>query len=380
MNTFLSIMAETKAESMSEMLGVVGNIERIAQAAEESWCNSFAKKDYAAQSRLHTYLGEFASLILDKVDQATAHLLHFVENHLNTKLELEIEESTNGVFVGMWASLQEGSSMRPGRKSVQLEKMGLQLDIPKQVLQQNPFVHRVVKVPIDMFTAGAYAHAPTSSKLLLSDLYYVDIIVPPPLPFSLRAKKWLIRDSTDGEHSLRKISYPSSVPCKFFIKVPEEVIMSDDVKVALWNPDTKEWAEDAVSDFQYSESTRLVQFLMSTVGLLAFVRSRTIDFPFKRWSLGPMRSSNSSDGAVPEQRARFTLHTQRFEVVIDVTGTSCCLAKAFNKAVTNLVGVKMAPGVLLGKLQKRGVCILPTDADLASINSTLPEPLVVKVR
>jgi len=376
MNTFLSIMLETKCESMTEMLGIVKNIEGIASAAEDSWFESFARKDVEAQARLHAYLGEFNSLVLEKIDQATASFLHSIKNHLNAKLELEVEELARGVSIGMWGSLQEGSTTRPARKSVQLEKMGLQFDIPKQVLQQNPFVHRVVKIPFDMFSGGAYAPIPTTNKLVLSDLLYIDILIPPALPYLLRAKKWLIQDSSEGEHGLRKVSYPSSVPCKFYIKVPEDLIMSDDVKVALWNSDSKEWAEDAVTDFQYSESTRLVQFLMSTVGMLAFVRNRNADFPYKRWSLGPARNSND---AVSEQRARFTLNTQRFEVVIDIVGSSCCLAKSFNKSVNSLVGVKMPPGVLLGKLQKRGVCIMPVDADLAAINSTLPEPLQVKV-
>lgn len=378
MNTFISLTEESKPETIPEMLDIVKKIEVMALAVQDVWSDSYANKDANAQNHALSCLSEFSSLIQAKVDQATASYLHFIESHLSEKLELNLEESALGVYVGMWASMNEGA-MRPGRKSVQLEKMGIQLDIPKQVLQQVPFVHRVIKIPIDPFSMTAYSALPSCSthKIVVSDLIYVDILVPPPLPFVLRAKKWLIRDSSaDAAHTLKKSQYPSSVPCKFMIKVPGEILMTDGVKIALWNPDTREWMEDAVQDYQYSESTRLVQFLMSTVGCLAFVRSRASDFPYKRWSLSPARRIGHK---LMEQSVRFTLHTQRYEVAIDISGTSCSLAKAFSKSVANLVGVPMTPGVLLTTLQKRGLNILPIDADITSLEASLPNPIAAKV-
>jgi hypothetical protein len=383
MNTFISLTMETKVETMSEMLDLVKRIQQLAAAVEDTWSDSYAKKDASAQAYAQSCLAEFSNLITEKVDQATVGYLHTVESQLNAKLELEVEECMSGVCVGMWGSLQEAGSLRPVRKAVQLEKMGLQLDIPKQVLQQSPFVHRVVKIPIDPFSLEAYTPSSSSHssnnphKLVLSDLIVIDILIPPPLPYSLRAKKWLIRDSGDAANSLRKSLYPSSVPCKVFIKVPDDLIMTDDVKVALWNPDMKEWVEDALTDFQYSESTRLVQFLMATTGAVAFVGSRLVDFPYKRWSLTPIRNSND---AVQEQRAQFTVQTQRFEVVIDIVGTQCSLAKAFNRSVASLVGVPMSPGVLLRTLQKRGVNLAPVDADLEALSEKNGIPIPSKVR
>jgi len=384
MNTFISLTMETKVETMPEMLEFVKKIQQVAAAVEDTWSDSYAKKDASAQAYAQSCLAEFSNLITEKVDQATAGYLHTVESQLNAKLELDVEESVAGVCIGMWGSLQEAGSLRPVRKAVQLEKMGLQLDIPKQVLQQSPFVHRVIKIPIDPFSLEAYAPTPSSShssnnphKLVLSDLIVIDILIPPPLPYALRAKKWLIRDSSDGSSSLRKSLYPSSVPCKVFIKVPDDLIMTDEIKVALWNPDMKEWVEDALTDFQYSESTRLVQFLMATTGAVAFVGSRLVDFPYKRWSLTPIRNSND---AVQEQRAQFTVQTQRFEVVIDIVGTQCSLAKAFNRSVASLVGVPMSPGVLLRTLQKRGVNLAPVDADLVALSESNGISIPNKVR
>ena len=379
MNTFISLTQEARCEAMPEMLEIIKKIETVAASVEVVWSDSFARKDALAQGRAFACLGEFNSLILEKIDAATAYYLHFIDSQLDGKSEASFEETANNVSLGLWGSFAD---MRPQRKSVQFERMGMSMDIPKQILQQETrFVHRVVKIPIDTHSLGAYAPAlPSSSPsklLVLSDLMYVDILIPPPLPFRLRAKKWLIRDNSDAAQSLRKSSYPSSVPSKCFIKVPPNLIMSDDVTVKLWNPEARDWTDEAITDFQYSESTRLVQFLMATVGTIAFVRSRTVDFPYRSWTLDAQRSSDSRDGAFFEQQARFTVHTPRFEVVIDIKGTGCSLARAFNKAVVGLVDVTMTPGLLFSKLQKCGVNLLPIEDDLASIEGSSPK---VRVR
>jgi len=96
--------------------------------------------------------------------------------------------------------------MRPIRKAIQFEKLGVQIDVPKQILQQDAkFVHRVIKIPIDTFSLYAYdqkfdAQNDTTEdsfqtdKHVVGDLIYIDILNSPPAPFSIRAKKMVIRD------------------------------------------------------------------------------------------------------------------------------------------------------------------------------------------
>ena len=61
------------------------------------------------------------------------------------QMEIQEEENAGKVMMGFWGSM---SDMRPIRKSVQFEAMGIQMDLPKQILQQeSKFVHRVIKIP-----------------------------------------------------------------------------------------------------------------------------------------------------------------------------------------------------------------------------------------
>jgi len=387
MNTFSTLMNEAQANDMAESLELVRRVERVAKAVEDVWSDSLAKQNLAAQTTAHSQLGQFSHLIMDKFDAAAARLLGYVDNHLNDKAEINVEEVVDEAGMGMWGSFAE---MRPtyNKKQINFNKLGVQWDVVKQILQQDTrFVHRVVRLPIDTqsmaaynFTSSSMATAVTAaatvgqtSKYVLGPMFYIDILIPPPQAFQLRAKKWLIRDKSSASQSAKRSAYPSSVPCRLYIEVPTNVIMSDDVRFALWNPETKDWTDEGITDYQYSDSNRIVQFLFANVGILALVKDRRIEFPYKRWSLVPTRSVTAAAGGgagaknVYEQQARFTIATQRHEVVIDIKGCMCSLARAFSRAVADLVGVEMTPGSLLNKLQRRGVNLLPSELDTAAL-------------
>lgn len=72
------------------------------------------------------------------------------------------------------------------------------------------------------------------------------------------------------------------------LKVPSDVVISDDMRMAVWDPEAKDWTEEGISDYKYSESTRTVQFYVTTVGTLALVKNRISDFPYKSWKLEPV--------------------------------------------------------------------------------------------
>jgi hypothetical protein len=244
-----------------------------------------------------------------------------------------------------------------------------------------------------------------------------------------------MRNKSASATKLRKAVYPSSVPSRVQLKIPEDVIMTDDMRVAVWNEEQKEWVEDAISDYQYNETTRTVQFYITTVGILALVKKRVVDLPYKKWSLTPVLSkpinaliaaklrvsdpselnaaklelpsptsteaseegksgdtaSTSGDAAVValpsvsnvpststtffEQYARLTIHTQKLEIVIDIAGSSCKLVKPVTPVFADLLNVNMNPGTLLRRLQRKGVNILPNAVDLA-----MAERVTTKVR
>jgi hypothetical protein len=382
MNTFITLMKELKVNDITEALDAIRTIERVAEVVEVVYSDRMADKDIVAQARSCEYLKQFSQLILDKLDASTVQYLRFVDSHMNEKAEINVEEVASRVSIGMWASFNDN---RPIRKSIQLERMNVQLDIPKQILnQETRFVHRVTRIPIDTISYSAYLPSGASekpgqsTKYIVGDLLYVDILIPPPQAFTLRAKKWTIRDRSPASLIPRKSPYPSSVAGKCYFRVPDEVILSDDVRAMLWNDDTHEWVEDGITEYQYSEASRMVQFYLAAVGTIALVRDRIFDMPYRKWSLVPVRDLDvelrskladdySGNSALYERQARFTVETQRFEIIIDIVGTKCRLMAPDNKQLSDLLGKELDPGVLLLKLQRRGINLLPTPRDLKSV-------------
>ena len=300
---------------------------------------------------------------------ATAHVLRLGEaNKLDDRMELKIEECSPGVSGGIWGSYADN---RPPRKSVQFEQLGVQLDVQKQILHHDAnFLFKVTRVSLDPFSITAYSPradpaASVNSKYVVGDLITVEILRTPPPAFHLRAKKWVIRDRSSASLTLQKSAYPSSVPCKAFFKVPDEVAMSDDVTLMVWDEDNGDWSEEGISECQYIEATSTVQFHMTIVGTFALVKNRAVDFPYKKWSLQPIRNmpTPSDINAISrnyEVATRFSVQTPRgTDVVIDIVGTKVKLVRPNVKYLAGLIGVEMAAGSLLKALLRRGVNLLP---------------------
>jgi len=365
MNTFITLTNNNEVTEMKEVLNVVRSVVLVADTVQSVWSQSLSERDYKNLTITNSYLEQFSRSIFEKLDSATANFLRLVDNHLNDRSEIQVEEEAQGAVLGFWGSFNE---MRPIRKSIQFEKMGIQLDVPKQILQQHIMVHRVIRLPIEHMSTSIYNKPETAgmSKQVLGDLIKFDILIPPPQAFEIRAKRWIIRDKSSGATTLRTSPYPSNVGTRCFIKVPDNVIMSNDVRVMLWDEDAQDWSEEGITDYQYSDQGRLCQFMLTTVGIVALVKERTVDFPYKSWTLAPSRSI-AIKNPFSEQEARFTLNTTRFEVVIDVKGAQCFLAKAFDPAVNDLIGVEMPPAMLLANLYKRGVNLLPHASDIPRV-------------
>lgn len=396
MNTFLSQNADTPLINMLDTMEFVKKVEKVADAVQIVWSDSLAERKSLIQSRSRDYIDQFSVSIFEKIDSATAHYLRFVDTHMNDKSEINIEECANRVSVGLWASFND---VRLIRKSVQFEKMGVQLDVPKQVLnQESRFVHRVIRMPINKLSLAPYESSKNvssciknSSKLILGDIIQIDILIPPVLAFTMRAKKWTMRDNSAAACAVTKSPYPSSVFTRFIFKVSEEVVMSDDVRVAIWDEETKIWTEEGLTDYQYAESTRMAQVQVTAVGTIALVRDRVSEMPYKNWSLrvvrnaideingetihadGMMNNADREGGIFFERQARFTLTTTNHVVVIDIIGTFCMLISPDILEFSDLLQVQMSPGALLTKLQKKGLNIMPTENDLTVVPNLIPK-------
>mmetsp|Transcript_38898 Transcript_38898/g.39584 ORF Transcript_38898/g.39584 Transcript_38898/m.39584 type:complete len:654 (+) Transcript_38898:146-2107(+) len=382
LNTFLSLIAENEVQKLSSVLKLVRRVEHVAKSVEKVWADSIANQNHKMREITESYMVRFSNLILEKVDIATAHLLRFMDDYVNDRKEIQIEDGTERLFIGIWTTLQDP---RPSRKSIEFEKLFARLDIPKQILQHDGhFIHRIVRMPIETLSYCAFHPDASRSdfychtdKYVVGDLIMIDILRPPPGALFLRAKRWTVHDKSTQSLNVQKNIYPSTVPCKCSIRVPEEVFMTDTTTMAIWDEEQRRWTEEGISDFQYIESTRQVQFYTTAVGLFALVKSRTAEMPYKSWKLQPVRTSPvitdaSTNAKLPEQyerHARLTVQTQTQEIIIDIIGTHCKLLEPNVSQLADLVGVETTPGALLHTLQRRGINLLPTAMDSNRCNA-----------
>lgn len=258
-----------------------------------------------------------------------------------------------------------------------------------------------------------YQFAGHQTKFVVGDLIHFEILVAPPAPFQLRVKRWTLRDSSAQSTAIRKSDYPTSSYCKLWLKIPDSVVMSDDLRLCVWNAEKKDWVEEGIAEFQYNEALRMVQCNLTTVGVFALVKNRTVDLPLKNFAMYPVLTKKVNDlmnyrndatmiptylrdtldlqgfhglpaisnkdnngggamGLVPatyERHARMVVQTQVHEIVIDIIGSQVCLIKPREPFVQDMLGVPMTPGALLLRLYKKGINLLPTDVDLFSVTN-----------
>lgn len=347
----------------------IQTIQQVGESIDKKWSDAVLKRRLSQQASAEDNASRCLRQMTAKIDKATAHFLRTAETKVNDRSELLVEECSRGVSLGIWGSYAD---IRPIRKSVQFDQLGVQIDVPKQILQHDAnFLFKVTRIALDPFSIQAYRPGVDASadsnmdKYVVGDLVTVDIVKQPSPSFNLRAKKWTIRDRSAASQTLQKSAYPSSVNCKAIFKVPEEVLMSDDVTVKVWDEEQKLWSDDGISDYQYIEATNSVQFYFTVVGTFALVKSRSVDFPYKKWSLQPVRTAPSpaDPNSVTqhyETTARFSLQTPRgMDVVVDIVGTKVKLVRPNTKFLADLIGVEMATGSLLKALLRRGVNLLP---------------------
>eukprot|EP01038_Epipyxis_sp_PR26KG_P008222 gene8222-11128_t len=409
MNTFIALMKEDSGvNTIRQTIDVIISIERVVRALESLWSESLSKRNSDEQSRALSNIIALKAVILEKLDASTIAFLKISDKHLNDRTELNVEELGTSVGIGMWASFSE---MRPIRKSIQFEKLGVQLDLPKQILQQETrFVYRLVKMPIIIQNLEPYSPLLTEddlnamkskSKCIVGDLYMLDILIAPPAAFNLRAKKWMLRDNSSLSTSITRHPYPSSVKSLMIIKVPDNVVISDDLRIAIWDEQQQDWSEDGIADYQYNETNRQVQFYITTVGIFALVKPRVADMPYRKWTLSPIMerinlasiqdeqivenissfSSTFPESSYPlmyESQGRLVISTMKQDIVIDIVGSMCKLVRPDNKSFSDLVGQYMSPGYLLYRLQRRGINLLPTKYDVKILPDHKPKDIDIE--
>lgn len=129
------------------------------------------------------------------------------------------------------------------------------------------------------------------------------------------------------------------------------------------------------------------------------MKHRNADLPYKKWTLAPVLETTVNKEAIEsfsfgnsisasaatiyppmyEKHARFTIQTQKQELVIDIIGSKCILIQPDSKIFADLIGKVMSPAVLLTKLQYKGINLMPTLLELKSVEGYKPKVSVLEM-
>ena len=130
----------------------------------------------------------------------------------------------------------------------------------------------------------------------------------------------------------------NATPNKLRLRVPAHVIVDADPRVAWWDPASRSWLDDGVTEIAFDSSSRILSFHSLPLTHLALVQPRARDLPILRWNVTP--TSDSS--------ARVVIKGSRMTVAIDVGEDGGVeLVEPARPELLDLIGKRMSPGLLM---------------------------------
>jgi len=374
-NTYLSELADTRVDDLTQALEVVKVAGEIASNVVSHTSRMKARgelEDAAYHYKFATRLHEAA---VDKVDQATVKVLQYYDrwvrsdrNDSSKQGECILSKQLHKTRYAVWINMsQKGFRIKP----LDFSDVDLGTDVPKPITLTRLAV-RNLYMPYDWIsTSGSVLTENLMGLRSLGGLFMLELLqVPPPLK---SIKGAVIRLSTVVQMDrLERLNYPldgsTTVAAQYFrcqYKVSDEVLLSDDPRVAWWDPQKEGWNEEVVSEVTYTAETRSVRFHTIRVGAFALVQERRLDLPYKGWSLAPVFNLHEyQDPRDWVEECLLTIHTQRFMIVIQIKGTLCRLVQPNVAELEHLREKGREPGALLQGLFEAGINLMPKASDI----------------
>ena len=252
-------------------------------------------------------------------------------------------------------------------KTIRWPEIGIGVDVPKALA--------LVKIALRVLYFS-YDHELYSRKCrdrAVGGIFCIELLQLPEPP--KRVKGWTLRVSNELSDDVSRVSYPVhegshavagvAAALKIQYTLPSNVLVPDNLRVAWWDEQGETWNEEGITDIDYHPENRSLLFHSVRLCSLAVIQERHIELPYQQWSLKPSKEW-------PELEAIFTLETKNgWEVQIAVRENECQLLKPENPELAELRATAMPPGLLLHKLMRSGICILPSDEMAKDVDVTL---------
>ncbi|XP_072047400.1 LOW QUALITY PROTEIN: dynein axonemal intermediate chain 7 homolog [Amphiura filiformis] len=157
-------------------------------------------------------------------------------------------------------------------------------------------------------------------------------------------------------------------PVGVTLKLPDNVLFSEEPQMAYWSHDRKQWRLDGFVDVKFDEESRMLSFKTVNFGPLACIQDKHINMPFQSWELRPIGADH----------ARFTIIAAIIEAEIEIKGPLCCFKQTadsdFRSELDAIRGKWMEPRELIKVLKNTGVNLFPEDDSKKYVSISEKDP------
>ena len=270
-------------------------------------------------------------------------------------------------------------------------------------------------------------HASTHFVSLGGVLDLQQVLLPPP---AKRIKSWTMREITALDRTVVNVPYPSEealanaaaqgtsassnnsslpsllssntalAPLRVRFTLPPHIFLPDAAErqplFGYWDASAHKgagaWKQDGVSILEWDPRARSVCVSLPTIKPLAVIQPRALDFPYRSWSLMPVRElpplheqeqiPDVDDFSSPAAHTcRLEVVGSRFVVGFEIQGLAIRLVSpshAFLREREILDRWFASPGALMNELKHLGLNVSPDDADAVYCRKPLKAPVLIQ--
>ncbi|EFJ06415.1 hypothetical protein SELMODRAFT_430700 [Selaginella moellendorffii] len=382
MNGYLNVMAEGYDKDINDVMRTLTDIYsvRYLRASCDKHDTAFLSKIFAGAEELalveeqkgrpqlvekyHDYMRRLEELANRRLNHNTAYLLEKSHDYYKRTNECSLFSGQAGWKLALWAN----HAKNPRARNLDFPAINLFVEVPK------PFVF--AHVGVRMY------HQVTDPLYKSKDIYRTlggafrfEIVQLPPL--SKTVKEWTFERVTPLTAATIPVEYPfvgvplgpGNVipPIIVAYTLPEFVIHFDPVpKVGCWFAEEQCWKFENITDVVYEPETRKLTFHTIIIRPHAMLQNRVRQFPHTKWSINP----------ISESEAFLTLHAASLMLKFEVGDGWCKLVEPHFPECKHLYDQKLAPRVLLKRLSKCGIHLLPDEDDFRHVKTTVKDPEV----
>ncbi|XP_033752163.1 LOW QUALITY PROTEIN: axonemal 84 kDa protein-like [Pecten maximus] len=195
--------------------------------------------------------------------------------------------------------------------------------------------------------------------------YVADIALAPPSATENDTPTQEKKEKEQAQETKRDEKPPIGVT----MKLPSEVLFSEEPLIARWDYTKKHWKQDGFSDMKYDEDKREFFFKTAYFGTFALMQDSHLNMPFQSWEIRP-HGTNS---------AVLTIIAAIVEIEIEIKDSVCCLSKPEDRPELDKIrNVWVTPMELVKMLKHAGINVFPAVDSSKYVSIQNKHPIVAE--